>query len=251
MLLQGIKTLKNDTLVVLVDGTDSFINRGNFAYRFFDVWDNLNADLVIASEEACSADHKDCDLAMVNALYPRLAKSRSAFVNSPLAGKGWALQEALTRLINWGGGINTFDDQFAVTQLANGNIAMPAHIRIVHDTKQQLFGSFVHLAKYVKGENIFRRGYRIVPKRFTCTDGGGSAMVFQCIDVAVQSQHERKLVMYDGLQYTVNANCDISRVSSLLNLSPVFWHGNGPGKHVFHILERMRIKCLQKSPQLF
>ena len=86
-LLRYIKTQDRNALFVLVDGVDTFVNRGAFTFDFHAKWKSFNADIVVASEEACYAAD-DCYNDMIFSLYKNLSRSKSPFVNSPLAGRG-------------------------------------------------------------------------------------------------------------------------------------------------------------------
>jgi len=236
----------NSTIFVLVDGFDSFVNRNAFAYEFAAKWKHLQADVVVAGEEACFAV-RDCTAEMVKTLYPNLVKTKAAFVNSPMAGYGWALKELLARLIAYTGSIDSFDDQLAITQMVTAkNIAVPKNIRIVHDTTQTFFGSFVHLRKYARGQNIHRKVFKIKTPRYTCVDNG-KLHIFGCIDVGTKSKTYESLLLLDGTEYVVEPNCDITRLHSPLSANPVFWHGNGPGIHSFAALQQMRLQCLHRG----
>jgi hypothetical protein len=238
----------NNTLVVLVDGADSFVNRLAFKHSLLQKWNALQADVVVASEEACSAV-QDCTAEMVQTLYPRLAHTKAPFVNSPIAGRAWALKEVFAKLIQYSGAVNSFDDQLAMTQLVGARVpGIPKTIRIVHDTGQTVFGSFVHLRKYVEGQRIYKKtkygGLGKLPK-YTCVDDN-KLLVFGCIDVGIQRRTDHEVQLLDGTLYSVDEDCDVVRLNSMLGFDPVFWHGNGPGRHVFKYIQKKREHCFQK-----
>ena len=165
---------------------------------------------------------------------------------------GWALQKVLTAMVDYSGGRDKADDQLAATQLVNGNIALPSKVRIMHDTHQELFGSFVHVVRYKKTEHIYRKGwYELRPKKFTCTDGKGNLIVRGCIDVGIKENSHNSLLLNDGVQYKVNANCNVERLNSMLDNVPIFWHGNGPGRTNFNKMQTKRLWCLARQQSIF
>lgn len=244
-LLQYVEATTNDDMIfALLDGKDAFVNRGAFAHDFEKKWKTLDADVVVASEEACSAVD-DCYEHMVSYLYPNLSKSKSPFVNSPMCGYRKPLVQVLKAMIRYSGGRDKADDQLAATQIVNGNIDLPAGIRVVHDTHQDLFGSFVHLAKYNKNNPpIHRQRWFRHTQIDTCNDENGKLHVFGCITVGIKTEGNSYIAMKDGLVYDMRENCDVKRSYSLLGKVPVFWHGNGPGRFVYNKMQEKRLRCL-------
>ena len=247
--LNHLTTEHNNTIVFLVDGKDTFVNHLQLNTNFLKRWKSLNADIVVGSEEACYGG-EDCDMDMVKALYKQ-PSSRSAFVNSPLVGYVWALREAITAMIEFEGGGDWMDDQLAATQLVNGHTRTRIPLRVHHDTKQEIFASFVHLAKYVHGENIYR--HRIWPlfgpQKYTCVSDG-KVLPFGCIDVGVESVRRNTVTLKDGVQYSVSrASCDVLRDTpdNDLGHAPIIWHGNGPGRFVFKRMQRLRMACIRQG----
>lgn len=238
-LLHYVEAAQDDeeTIFALLDGKDALVNRRFFALHFHRKWKQLNADVVVASEEACSAGD-DCNQNMIDNLYPTLSKSKSPFVNSPICGYKTPLTLVLKAMIKYGGGRDSADDQLAATQLVNGNIALPPGIRVVHDTNQDIFGSFVHLVNNDNKGAMFSNAHR------TCTDGKGNLHVLSCKNVAIKNDGDNYITMQDDVVYDIKQNCDVERLNSQLSTSPAFWHGNGPGWSVFKAVQKKRVRCL-------
>lgn len=246
-LLKYARTEHNDTILVLVDGADSFVNHEVYETDFYRRFDGFDADIVVASEESCSA-YDPCDMDMITTLYGNTLTTKSPFVNSPIAGKSWALQEAIVAMIRFLNNADSGNDQVAVTNLVSKYIQPAKPLRIYHDVHQQFFGSFVHVVPLVPGERLFRRK-RIFggPIKYTCADEDGNAFIYSCIDVDIKHVTRHGVDLLDGQAYVVDdETCDVSRTHSELYATPLFWHGNGPGRYVFSQLQKIRLRCLSQ-----
>ena len=245
--LKYVQRHPNDTMTVLVDGKDMFTNHDDLVLSFWDKFNRLNADVIVSSDELCRGDV--CNGGeREKLLMQNLPFSRSAFANSPIAGRAWALEEALVAMLqrSWS---DTEDDQVAATDLVITKLRTRS-ARVVLDVNQTLFGSFLHLAPARRGW-LARQVLPLLPAVASknsnpvqqCTDGKGT-MFHNCSRVPIHTRKKGSVTLQDNVEYIIDPqSCSVRRIRSALDSNPVFWHGNWLGRQVFNAVQKRRFDC--------
>jgi len=240
-LLKYAETQSNDSMLVLIDGKDTFANREALASSFWPTFRKFDADVIVASDEACRLEICDGGALEARALSAG-PSSTSAFANSPMAGRAWAIK-AVLRLMIQQDGSDKADDQLLAEWLVKTKHNNTT-LRLALDTQQSFFGSFNHVARQSSGHAPHRS--LVWPKRdvMPCTDGLGN-LFRKCGQVAVKLQTEAGVQLTDNLLYTVARTCNVLRAHSALHYRPLFWHGNWRGRGVYNLMRSRRTKCLE------
>lgn len=243
--LKYAKSQPSETLLILVDAKDVFVNHREFQQFVWSRFDNFDADVIISSDEICRTEL--CNNAEKKRLLMRdMPLYRSAFANSAMAGRAWALVEVITSMLrrDWS---DAADDQL----LAIDAIIDPAHTlkaRVALDVNQFFFGSFAHVQPAI--QTWFRQLVNGVPfktnyeSNYICTDGQGR-LFYTCSRVPIVAQDDISITLADNVLYAVDPrSCSVKRFESTLGFNPIIWHGNWLGRQVFNAVQKRRTKCL-------
>ena len=254
-------TQKCEPVLIFIDGDVLFnTNRLELQKR----WLSIDADVVVSAEMACWVGH-DCTLQDFQKFYMKaideernVTKSSSLFVNSgAFMGKATALADILQNspyypTFDMGKG---YDDQYAVTQM----VMNPSrNWTIRRDVTQSIFGSFVY-SQYslCPNQRLGRRisCYDTIDHRFHSKECCSSWDIYielqkQMFQVVESGSNVCTVVRPSGFT-DVDDYVAINRTNisfwddsfSLLHRVPLFWHGNGPGKEIFLILQKQVEHC--------
>lgn len=244
--LKYAKTQPSDTLLVLVDAKDVFVNHRELQKFVWSRFDNFNTDVIISSDEICRTEL--CNNAQRKRLFMRnIPLSRSAFANSAMAGRAWALVEVITSMLrpDWS---DAADDQLlAIDVIIKPRYTLKA--RVALDVNQLFFGSFAHVQPVI--QTWFTRFVDSIPfktnyeSNYICTDGLGR-LFHTCSRVPIVARDDISITLMDNVQYVVDPrSCSVKRFESTLGFNPIIWHGNWLGRQVFNAVQKRRAKCLK------
>tara|TARA_B110000902_G_scaffold52546_1_gene60762 strand:+ start:6238 stop:7251 length:1014 start_codon:yes stop_codon:yes gene_type:complete len=249
--LKYAQTQPDDTILLLIDAKDTFVNRNELVNQIQMKFDSFDADVVFSSDEICRRE-ACLNVHRKQLLLKQLPHSISAFANSAMAGRAWALRQVLTIMLapDWS---DLKDDQIAAIDMFGATSKMTL-ARVALDTNQHLFGSFAHVKPMHLSHSkqfIAVATHEIVQKKnnYICTDGSGN-LFYNCTRVSIVARDRNSVTLIDNVQYTIDpATCSVNRIGSMLATDPIVWHGNWLGRQAFNVVGARRRNCLNNLKQ--